>query len=469
MKKVLSALLIIAALFSLSAFSAYAEDRFQKGVAAEDLTVYSDPMDSGEAVITLSADDEVVIRGEEGEYLYVEVSGGDEKLYGYCPASGIKRLYHGVTNSEVNIRSVNNTTGELLGTFFASTELVVYGEAIDGWYEVEGVCKAGTTVRGYCFGRYINVTGSVYADSEESDDTTEDFNKGKDNAAKLTSNPINNTLTGLYDQRWYRISTDEEMDTVVIINSINSNDCIWNYELYSSHGNKEAGGVTGENGKGRLWFCNLDGTYYLKLSIAVDEKGNFASIIDYDVSAVDEEDCRDNEDDDGYYVIEKADTPLFMADDHIVLKANDGKAVLGCGIDNDGGRYYVLVGETAESVEISLCPERFSTAFSTEQISYNGKDCYYIVMHYDYGRGCYYQCNGGKDTTFAEDDAYELLNLYYGERASKGRYNIIRRFQKGDIMRVVIALAIGIVTIVAMVFVVVKFIKKMRFDRRYHY
>lgn len=75
--------------------------------------------------------------------------------------------YYGRTLSELNVRESGANGSNSLGIFAKGTQIIITGEAEDGWFAVRGLDKNGNEVSGYSSAQYITVlySGKVNATS----------------------------------------------------------------------------------------------------------------------------------------------------------------------------------------------------------------------------------------------------------------------------------------------------------------
>lgn len=122
---------------------------------------------SYESLGILAEGTQVVIMGEQsnGWYRVTATDTDGEEIVGYCSAEYISLLYDAVTTSRLNVRAEPNENGEKLGVFDLGEEIIVVGEAIDGWYRVEGKdYSTKKDISGYSSAQYITVKGLCEAE-----------------------------------------------------------------------------------------------------------------------------------------------------------------------------------------------------------------------------------------------------------------------------------------------------------------
>ncbi|MBQ5837311.1 MAG: SH3 domain-containing protein [Clostridia bacterium] len=125
------------------------------GITQSDLNVRSGAGTGFDSVGKFANQTKIVIIGEavDGWYRVYGIGTDGKEISGYSSASYITLLYYGkVDATTLNVRSEPNTSGTVVGQFKNGDEVILIGEAVDGWYKVES--KDGT-VKGYCSGDYI--------------------------------------------------------------------------------------------------------------------------------------------------------------------------------------------------------------------------------------------------------------------------------------------------------------------------
>lgn len=133
------------------------------GRTTADLYVRSGAGTGYDAVGKFGEGAQIVISGDATNGWY-KVSGTDKdgnSVSGYSSATYIIILYSATVNATtLNVRSTPSTSGAVVAQFSNGTEIIVVGEASDGWYSVE---STDGTVKGYCSADYITVNGKLGA------------------------------------------------------------------------------------------------------------------------------------------------------------------------------------------------------------------------------------------------------------------------------------------------------------------
>lgn len=104
----------------------------------------------------------VIITGEavNGWYPVMGTDKDGNSVSGYSSSDFITVLYLGTVNATtLNVRD-EAVSGAVIGQFDNGTEIVVVGDAVDGWYAVES--KDGE-IKGYCSADYIVINGKLLA------------------------------------------------------------------------------------------------------------------------------------------------------------------------------------------------------------------------------------------------------------------------------------------------------------------
>ncbi len=97
---------------------------------------------------------------------YVQLNGtSSDPSIGSGTENNVQSGYYGRTNSELNVRSGAGTNYSAVGRFALGTQIVIEGEAVNGWYKVSGIGQDGTLISGYSSAEHISVlySGTVNA------------------------------------------------------------------------------------------------------------------------------------------------------------------------------------------------------------------------------------------------------------------------------------------------------------------
>lgn len=136
------------------------------GIADSSLRVRKGAGTEYDTVTILSEGERIIITGEAQNGWY-KVSGtdGDGKPFaGYSSADYITPIYVATVNTKIHVRDQRSTSGTSLGTLAKGAQITVFGEAVNGWYAVEGSdSSSGKTLNGYSSADYITVTGKLEA------------------------------------------------------------------------------------------------------------------------------------------------------------------------------------------------------------------------------------------------------------------------------------------------------------------
>ena len=111
---------------------------------------------------------QIVITGEavNGWYSVSGIGMNGNRISGYSSADYITVLYSGTVNAtQLNVRETPGT-GAVVHQFNNSDNIVIVGQATDGWYAVESI---DGTVKGYCSADYV-INNGVLTVSEEDED-----------------------------------------------------------------------------------------------------------------------------------------------------------------------------------------------------------------------------------------------------------------------------------------------------------
>ncbi len=108
-------------------------------------------------------------------FLWYKVSGvstSGTEIVGYADSGILQNksyytfLYEGIVNVEewLNVRSSPSTSSSVVGYLYGGDKVMIVGEAVDGWYQVEYTNSNGTKATGYCSADYIIHNGKALAD-----------------------------------------------------------------------------------------------------------------------------------------------------------------------------------------------------------------------------------------------------------------------------------------------------------------
>lgn len=131
------------------------------GITQSDLNVRSGAGTEYDAIGKFAKQTKIVVIGEKqnGWYRVYGKSTDGKDISGYSSADYITLLYYGTVDAtKLNVRSEPSTNGEVMGQFINGDEVILIGEAVNGWYSVES--KDGA-VKGYCSADYIVKGGKV--------------------------------------------------------------------------------------------------------------------------------------------------------------------------------------------------------------------------------------------------------------------------------------------------------------------
>ncbi len=122
-------------------------------ITLSDLNVRKGAGTSYDSVGKFAKDTRITVIGEavDGWYRVCGKGTDGKEISGYSSASYITLLYYGrVDATSLNVRSEPN--GAVVGQFKNNEDIIIIGDAADGWYAVES--KDGT-LKGYCSADYI--------------------------------------------------------------------------------------------------------------------------------------------------------------------------------------------------------------------------------------------------------------------------------------------------------------------------
>lgn len=130
-------------------------------ITKSDLNVRKGAGTSFDSVGKFAKGTKIVVIGEAQNGWYQVFGKGSDgnEISGYSSADYITVLYNGkVDATKLNVRSEPSTSGDVVGQVVNGDEVIVVGNAVDGWYSVQS--KDGTIV-GYCSADYIKITGKI--------------------------------------------------------------------------------------------------------------------------------------------------------------------------------------------------------------------------------------------------------------------------------------------------------------------
>ncbi len=155
------------------------------GEVSEDITVYSEANTSSTSYgKLLSGSKYAVVKDAENGWKYIiGVKTNKNSVRGYAKIGDDSTLnsgaesdtsstpekeeigYRARTTAELNVRSGAGGSYSSVGVFPLGAEIVISGEAVDGWYKVSGTSKDGSSISGYSSSKYITVlySGTVKA------------------------------------------------------------------------------------------------------------------------------------------------------------------------------------------------------------------------------------------------------------------------------------------------------------------
>lgn len=125
------------------------------GITQSDLNVRSGAGTGFDSVGKFAKQTKIVVIGEEqnGWYRVYGKSVDGKEISGYSSTDYITLLYYGrVDATKLNVRSEPDTNGSVVGIFANNEDIILIGEAVDGWYSVESV---DGTIKGYSSADYI--------------------------------------------------------------------------------------------------------------------------------------------------------------------------------------------------------------------------------------------------------------------------------------------------------------------------
>ncbi len=108
-------------------------------------------------------------------FLWYKVSGvstSGAQITGYADSGILQNksyytfLYEGIVDVEewLNVRSSPSTSGSIVDYLYGGDKVMIVGEAVDGWYQVEYTNSRGAKVSGYCSADYVIHNGKALAD-----------------------------------------------------------------------------------------------------------------------------------------------------------------------------------------------------------------------------------------------------------------------------------------------------------------
>lgn len=136
------------------------------GTASASLRVRKGAGTDYDTVTILSEGEKVIVTGdaEDGWYKVSGTDGDGKAFNGYCSAEYITPIYVASVNTKIHVRNQRSTSGTSLGTLAKGAQITVFGEAINGWYAVEGKdSSSGKTLNGYSSADYITIIGKLEA------------------------------------------------------------------------------------------------------------------------------------------------------------------------------------------------------------------------------------------------------------------------------------------------------------------
>lgn len=132
------------------------------------LIVFGNPQNSSWYLVYGKDESGKYITGYSSASLYITITGvfkGDtptppEPEPEPEPEPIISSSYRiGVTTGRLNQRSGPDAGRSLVGTFAAGTNILLIGDAVNGWYHCIGYSESGKVIEGYSGGSYIDVLG----------------------------------------------------------------------------------------------------------------------------------------------------------------------------------------------------------------------------------------------------------------------------------------------------------------------
>lgn len=113
--------------------------------------------------------------------------------------------YYGRTTTNLYVRSGANEDYSALGQFAENTQIIITGEAVDGWYPVMGVGNNGVDLSGYSSAKYITVlySGTVTA-----------------SALNVRAEPVSGSVVGRFNSGDKIIVVGEEADEWYSVESL---------------------------------------------------------------------------------------------------------------------------------------------------------------------------------------------------------------------------------------------------------
>ena len=135
----------------------------------------------------------------------------------------------------------------------------------------------------------------------------------------------------------------------------------------------------------------------------------------------------------GAYVFDKAGQEMFILDERVYSKSGDGVTIAAIGYNYNGEPYVMLVGQSEEDVGLLESSYDLTKVTNKKKFTYDDGETYYYMIFLLYSRELkseLYVCNGGENTKYEEDNAYELMNLYNEKTADEGKASLWRHFDK---------------------------------------
>ncbi len=195
------------------------------GTVSAETTVYSEPTIDSITYGKLKAGGEYAILDHDeatGFSYIVGIKTTNEAVHGYVNVdlesgsssspdnnSGISvpsGSYYGRTTSDLHIRAGAGSGYESLGKFSSGEQIIITGEAVNGWYPVIGKNSSGSAVSGYSSADYITLlySGSVNA--------TKLNVRAEPVSGEVVATVVNGQkliIVGEVSDGWYKIETED--------------------------------------------------------------------------------------------------------------------------------------------------------------------------------------------------------------------------------------------------------------------
>lgn len=255
------------------------------------------------------------------------------------------------------------------------------------------------------------------------------------NAITVGNEEVADNLPDKKAVRWYKFENKTKGDVVIFLKNTDNIKNIWGVSLFDSTGEKEIGYYRTFTGTSyNISYEALEaGTYYLKFIIGSTYQNESFDNLNYTIRIRTVADVVIPPANGTAHVFTKDGEEMFVLDNRVYSKKGDGTTIVAKGIDHNGDPYIMFVGLTEADLEFYESSSDYTNVPMKYKFIYEDDEKYHYLIMNLYSRELktdLYLCNGGENTTYAEDNAYELMNLYMGKSANEGKDSLGRELQK---------------------------------------